>query len=304
MNNLKKSLADGSLLFVALIWGSTFVVVQNAIQFIPPHLFNGLRFLIAAFVLSIFTFKLPKSLYSKELFKSGIFLGFFLFIGYAFQTVGLMYTTSSKAGFITGLSVMIVPLLAVFILKEKPNMIVFIAAMVGTLGLYFLTIAGISKINFGDFLVFICALGFALHIVYTGKFANKFHALPLTIIQLLTVSCLSFLHSLLFDKSGITTAYLVNMDVIIALVVTSILATALAFFIQTKFQQVTTAARVALIFAMEPVFAALTAFFVINERLSGYGLIGCLLIFIAMILTEVPLNLKLSKPNMKQKHGM
>jgi drug/metabolite transporter (DMT)-like permease len=106
----------------------------------------------------------------------------------------------------------------------------------------------------------------------------------------------------MFEKTSFTYDALLNRDVIIALVITSIFATAIAFLFQTKFQQFTTAARVALIFAMEPVFAALTAFIVINERLSGNGLIGCLLIFIAMILTELP-DIKQIK-EIKQKHGM
>jgi drug/metabolite transporter (DMT)-like permease len=301
---MKRTLvADASLLFVAFIWGATFVIVQNAIEFIPPNLFNGIRFLIAAALLSLFLFNVPKGWLSKELLKSGVFLGLFLFIGYSFQTVGLMYTTSSKAGFITGLSVMVVPLLSVFILKEKPSFVVFIAAGVGTIGLYFLTFAGLSQMNIGDVLVLICAIGFALHIVYTGKFSNKHQALPLTIIQLLTVSILSFISAGLFERSSTLSSTFFNQDVLIALAVTSILATALAFLLQTKFQQITTAARVALIFAMEPVFAALTAFLLISERLTTNGLIGCFLIFLAMIVSELP-NMKIFKTSIKQETSL
>lgn len=285
---MKKLFADGSLLLVAFIWGATFVVVQNAIQFLPPHLFNGIRFLLAAIILSLFVQRKGKQMISMKIIKGGTFLGFFLFIGYAFQTVGLIYTTSSKAGFITGLSVMIVPILAIFFLKEKPKLIVFISAGIGTVGLYFLTLAGISKISFGDFLVFICAIGFAFHIVFTSKYSEQHPALPLTIIQLVTVSLLSFLSSYLFENQAVSLEQILHKDVIFALLITSIFATAIAFYIQTKFQQFTSAARVAIIFAMEPVFAALTAFMVINERLTIYGLIGCFFIFTAMITTEIP----------------
>ncbi|WP_345740821.1 DMT family transporter [Metabacillus endolithicus] len=157
--------------------------------------------------------------------------------------------------------------------------------------------------NIGDGLVLICAIGFALHIVYTGKFSNKHKALPLTIIQLLTVSLLSFISAGLFERSSIVSTALLNMDVLIALAVTSILATALAFLLQTKFQQITTAARVALIFAMEPVFAALTAFLLINERLTTNGLIGCFLIFLAMIVSELP-NMKILKTSINQETSL
>lgn len=300
---MKKMFADGSLLFVAFIWGATFVVVQNAIQFLPPNLFNGIRFLLAAIILSLFVLKSGRSFFSTELIKAGIFLGFFLFIGYSFQTVGLIYTTSSKAGFITGLSVMIVPILAIFFLKEQAKLIVFIGASIGTVGLYFLTLAGLSQINFGDLLVFICAIGFAFHIVFTSKFTEQHPALPLTIIQLFTVSFLSFLSSFLIEKPTISINQILHQDVIIALFITSIFATALAFYIQTKFQQFTSAARVAIIFAMEPVFAALTAYFVLEERLSIYGFIGCCFIFMAMIMTELPKVFPF-KQNIKQTHSM
>ncbi|HZH61069.1 MAG TPA: DMT family transporter [Metabacillus sp.] len=300
---MKKMFADGSLLFVAFIWGATFVVVQNAIQFLPPNLFNGIRFLLAAIILSMFVFKSGRSFFSIELIKAGTFLGFFLFIGYSFQTVGLIYTTSSKAGFITGLSVMIVPILAIFFLKEQAKPIVFIGASIGTVGLYFLTLAGISQINFGDLLVFICAIGFAFHIVFTSKFTEQHPALPLTIIQLFTVSLLSFLSSFLIEKPTISINQILHQDVIIALSITSIFATALAFYIQTKFQQFTSAARVAIIFAMEPVFAALTAYFVLEERLSIYGFIGCCFIFMAMIMTELPKFFPF-KHGIKQTHSM
>lgn len=285
----KTYLADGSLLFVAFIWGSTFVIVQKAIQFLPPHLFNATRFLIAALLLLLFIRKKSgKNILSLDLFLSGSFLGFFLFLGYAFQTTGLLYTTSSKAGFITGLSVMIVPLLSIWLLKDKPRPVIFLAAFIGIIGLYYLTIGDISSMNIGDLLVFFCAVAFALHITLTSKFAKKFNALPLTIVQLGSVSLFSFLSFYFFERHSFTPSSFMNRDVIITLAITSILATSAAFFIQTKYQQFTTAARVAMIFAMEPVFAAITAYVVIDELLSSNGIIGCLLIFLAMIVTEIP----------------
>ncbi|TXC93221.1 DMT family transporter [Metabacillus litoralis] len=287
---MNKLVADSSLLFVAFIWGATFVIVQKAIEFLPPHLFNGTRFLLATLLLLLFVRKRFYLRITKELLISGVFLGFILFLGYAFQTVGLLYTTSSKAGFITGLSVMIVPLLSLWILKEKLRSIVIFSSIVGTLGLYFLTLSDISTVNVGDLLVLFCALAFALHIVFTSKYTKKHDALLLTIIQLFTVSLFSFFSSSIFEShSAISMEDFLHIDVIVALVITSIFATALAFLIQTKYQQITSAAKVALIFAMEPVFAAVTAFVVIQEVLSPNGILGCTLIFLAMILTEFPI---------------
>ncbi|WP_226666777.1 DMT family transporter [Metabacillus litoralis] len=287
--NVNKLIADGSLLFVAFIWGATFVIVQKAIEFLPPHLFNGTRFLLATLLLLLFVKKKFLIHVKKDLILSGCFLGFFLFLGYAFQTVGLLYTTSSKAGFVTGLSVMIVPLLSIWILKEQPRMIVIVSAIIGTSGLYFLTLSDISQINFGDLLVFFCAIAFALHIIFTSKYTKKHDALVLTIIQLFTVSIFSFISSFIFERqAAYSMENFLQPDVLLGLLITSIFATALAFLIQTKYQQVTSAARVALIFAMEPVFAAVTAFIVLQEKLSANGLVGCTFIFLAMILSELP----------------
>ncbi|WP_273126062.1 DMT family transporter [Bacillus weihaiensis] len=301
---MKRLFADGSLLFVAFIWGATFVVVQQAIAFVPPLLFNSIRFLLA--ILLLLPFVKRSSLHTKPsntLLFSGILLGFFLFIGYAFQTVGLLFTTSSKAGFITGLSVIIVPLLSIFILKDKPRSIVFLSAIIGAIGLYLLSVSDLNGLNFGDLLVLICAIGFALHIIYTGKYAKNFNPLFLTITQLLTVSILSLISSLIIeDYSQITYHDFIQHDVILALLITSFLATAVAFFIQTKYQRVTSAARVALIFAMEPVFAAITAYLILGEKLTEKGIIGCLFIFTAMLVAELPgIPFKKSKRSLYEK---
>ncbi|MDQ0228830.1 DMT family transporter [Metabacillus malikii] len=288
----KTVIADISLLFVAFVWGVTFVIVQNAIQFIPPHLFNGIRFLIATLCLITFL-RRDNRIFTKRLIVSGVFLGFFLFLGYAFQTVGLLYTTSSKAGFITGLSVMAVPLLAMVILKERPRPIIFLSCLLGTTGLYLLTLGDMSNMNIGDLFVLLCAVAFALQIIFTDLFSKHFQALPLTIIQLFTVSILSFASSWLFEEiEAINYLIILNPNILFAFMITSIFATAAAFYIQTTYQRYTSATKVALIFTMEPVFAAITAYLFNEERLVFSGVIGCLFIFIAMIITELPIRRK------------
>ncbi|MGG4491873.1 DMT family transporter [Metabacillus idriensis] len=284
----KSSAADLSLLLVALIWGSTFVIVQKAIQFMPPHFFNGVRFLAAAGILTMISLRMTRFRLSKETLFAGISLGIFLFLGYAFQTVGLLYTTSSKAGFITGLSVMIVPLLSSFLLRERARKTVYFAAALGTAGLYLLTLSDFSSFNIGDLLVFFCAGAFAFHIIFTGKFSGSHDAWMLTIAQLVTVSFLSFLSSGIFEASNVKKNFssMFTFEVLFALIITALFATAFAFFVQTKLQQYTTASRVAIIYSSEPVFAALTAFLFIGERLTVYGMTGCLLILAAMLTAE------------------
>lgn len=286
---LKKSvIADLSLLLVAFIWGSTFVIVQKAIHIMPPHFFNGIRFLAAAIILSVICLTVNRSRPSKETLLAGMALGSFLFLGYGFQTVGLLYTTSTKAGFITGLSVIIVPLLSIWLLSERARKTVYFASALGTIGLYLLTLSDFSTMNIGDLLVLFCAIAFALHIIFTAKYSGNHDAWMLTIIQLTTVSLLSFIASAMFESQTVKENFrsMFTFDVLFALVITAVFATAFAFFVQTKLQQYTTAARVALIYATEPVFAALTAFLYIGDRLSSFGLIGCFLILAAMAAAE------------------
>jgi drug/metabolite transporter (DMT)-like permease len=285
--------ADFNLLLVALVWGTTFVIVQKAIAFLEPYSFNTVRFFIAAILLLFIIYFFKRSSFrefkNKNLLKSGTLLGFWLFLGYGFQTVGLLYTTSSKAGFITGLSVVLVPLFSYVLLKQKLNWQIGISSLLAVAGLYLLTIHNSFSLNIGDGYVLLCAVSFALHIVFTGKFAKSYDALCLTVLQLFTVSFFSFITAFFTEQwqEIFAANMLLKSEVITALIITSLFATALAFFAQTYFQSFTTPARVALIFAMEPVFAAITAFIVLNERLGSKALIGCILILFGMILSEL-----------------
>jgi drug/metabolite transporter (DMT)-like permease len=290
----KSTFADLSLLFVAFIWGTTFVLVQNAISTMEPFAFNGFRFFIAFVILftSLLLFQKHQfQLLSKKLILSGFLLGFWLFLGYATQTLGLLYTTSSKAGFITGLSVVLVPLFSFLLLKQKPSFPAVIGVSIATVGLFLLTMTDIAALNIGDFFVLICAFGFAMHIIFTGKFSEQFPTLLLTTIQIFTVSVLSIVSSFIFeDLNGmIKISIISSQSVIVALFVTSVFATALAFFAQTSFQKYTTPTRVALIFAMEPVFAAVAGYYWASERLSISAIMGCLFIFLGMVFAELPI---------------
>lgn len=291
----KPIFADISLLFVTFVWGITFVLVQNAIGLLEPFSFNGVRFLAAALLLLLWLVIFERkqlAFLNAKIIASGFFIGFWLFLGYATQTVGLLYTTTSKAGFITGLSVVFVPLFSMFLLKQFPSRNAVVGVSIATIGLFLLTMTDVSSLNIGDGLVFICAISFALHIIFTGKFSSKFPTLLLTVIQLSTVAILSTLSALFFEdwRKSFNVDILLSQDVIIALVITSVFATALAFLIQTNFQKYTTATRVALIFAMEPVFAAIAGYYWAAERLSYSALFGCLLIFAGMIFAELPAN--------------
>ncbi|AGX05205.1 hypothetical protein B14911_06863 [Bacillus sp. NRRL B-14911] len=288
-----RSLADICLLLVALVWGATFVLVQNAISFLEPFTFNAVRFFIAGMLLAMWLFIFKREQLARlnwKLVSSGIFIGLWLFAGYAFQTAGLLYTTSSKAGFITGLSVVMVPLLAFALLKIKPGANSVIGVAAAAAGLYLLAMTDASSLNKGDMLTFVCAAGFALHIIFTGKFSKHHPALLLTVVQILTVSGLASVSALLFEdwQSALNPDIILEGNVVTALLVTSIFATALAFLAQTAFQKFTTPTRVALIFAMEPVFAAAAGYLWAGDRLTISALAGCGLIFAGMVYAELP----------------
>lgn len=277
----KSHWADLSLLLVTFVWGSTFVIVKWAIEDLPPFPFLAVRFGIA--FVSLLPFLLFQRVHiNKASVLQGAATGIFLFSGYAWQTIGLQYTTSSNAGFITGLNVVIVPALVAFTTRKLPSRSLLLGVLCALAGLAFLSLGNGFQLNNGDLMILICAISFALQIFFVGRYAPQTNATVLASVQILTVSLLSGLASLLFPQPEIyfsSTAWY-------ALLVTAIPATSLAFFVQSKMQQFTTPTHTALIFSMEPVFAALSAFILAGELLTPKGYFGAGLVLIGMLIAE------------------
>lgn len=288
-------LADLGLLFVAFMWGCTFLIVQHAVRVLPPLAFNGIRFLGAALLLAMIIavfYRHEWKPLSWSMAGHAALLGLFLFLGYSFQTVGLLYTSTSNAGFITGLSVVIVPFLSFWLLKHRISRFTWISALLAAVGLYLLAFAGTRglALNRGDALVFLCAIAFGLHVAYTGVFAPRYPALPLASLQMAVVGILSAAGSLLFERSASwseTAGQLMQPEVWLALLVSIGPTSAFAFWIQTVSQKFTSPSRVAVIFAMEPVFAAATGVLFGGERLGLAAGLGCLCILGGMLLAEL-----------------
>ncbi|MBB2481562.1 DMT family transporter [Bacillus sp. APMAM] len=304
----KKFLAESGLLLVAFIWGSTFVVVQNAIEFLPPLTFNAVRFFIAG-VIIFFIYLIQEKGKIKATGKQlvpGVLLGLCLFIGYSFQTIGLLYTTPSKAGFITGLSVVVVPLLSFIFYKNRPAPKAIIGSIGAVIGLYFLVAKNSTGLSIGDGFVLICAFGFAFHIILTDRVTKKVPILFLTTVQIFTVSLLCAVSAIIFENWQVVfeTSHILSKTTILAMIITSLLGTAFAFFIQTTAQRFTSPTKVGIILTMEPVFAAITSFILTNERLSLFGTVGCLLIFIGMIISELPIEKTLAISFLKNKKSL
>ena len=273
--------ADFSLLLVTLVWGSTFVIVKWAVADLPPFPFLAIRFGLA-FVSLIPFIWFQKAHISKATLLKGVALGVFLFSGYAWQTVGLQYTTASNAGFITGLSVVFVPALVTLTTRKFPRPSLLIGILCALVGLAFLSLGDRLQFNKGDLMVLVCALSFALHIFLVGRFAPQTNATVLAGVQILTVSVLSSIFSILVPQPSIH----FSTNVWLALLVTAVPATSLAFFVQTKMQQFTTPTHTALIFSMEPVFSAISAFFFAGEILTPKGLLGAGLVLGGMLIAE------------------
>jgi drug/metabolite transporter (DMT)-like permease len=275
--------AEIYLLGIVVIWGSTFAIIKGILDQIMPFTFLAYRFFWAAFILGLIFWKRLKNI-DKMILKKGSLIGIFLFLGYTFQTVGLKYTTATKAGFITGLSVVLVPIISHFFIREKISKNSVIGVILAVIGLWFLNYNSSFIFNFGDFLVLLCAVSFAMHIISVGLYARKVDYVLLVIVQLTTVFVLSFLMALFFERPGIHLYY--PSGVWWSIILTGIFATALAFYMQNKFQRYSTATKTAITFSGEPIFGAIFAYLLLGEKVGLIAWIGGLLIIFGMIISQ------------------
>jgi len=275
--------AEIYLLGIVIIWGSTFALIKGVIDSIPPYTYLTYRFLLAALILVVIFWKRLKKL-NIMILKKGSLIGIFLFLGYTLQTIGLKYTTATKAGFITGFSVVLVPIISFLLLKEKVSRDSVIGVALATLGLWFLNYNSRFSFNLGDFLVLLCAFSFALHIISVGLFSKKLDYVLLAITQITVVFVLSLFMALIFERPAIHLSY--SSDIWWSIVITGIFATALAFYMQNRFQRHSTATKTAIIFSGEPLFAAIFAYILIGEKVGLIAWAGGLLIIFGMIVSQ------------------
>jgi drug/metabolite transporter (DMT)-like permease len=280
-----------------VIWGATFAIIKNALTDVSPMVFISMRFTLAVLIILPFIPRVFKGI-SKPALKGGLILGVLYFIGFTIQTVGLNYTTATKSGFITGTFVVLTPLFQVFIERKAPAKGTLIGVVLVFIGLVLLSSTGNSFVgiftelgnnfNVGDFLTFICAIFFALYIVYLDIVSKKFDYMPLVFIQILLTVVGGFLSIGFFSYTGIEEIrFAINDQIIFAIAYTAILATVVTTILQTRFQKSVTPAKAAVIFSLEPIFAAIIAFIALNERISNFGFIGCIFIFGGLLATEL-----------------
>ena len=276
----QRTKAELLLVVTTFIWGSSFVIVKGALADASPFPYLAVRFILAG--LLMFGVMARERLPRETLLPS-LLLGILLFTGFAFQTLGLVSTTPSKSAFITGFSVILVPLISLFHgYRMRPANAA--GAGLGLLGLYFLVMpSGIGAVNRGDLLTLFGAMAFAVHIVLVGTYTRRFSFLHLAPAQILVVAILG---SVAVPFSRPCTLHW-TARLVFAIAVTAVFATAFCFGTQVWAQQYTPPAHTALIFALEPVFAALTSRVVTKEHLGGKVLVGSALILAGMVISEV-----------------
>jgi len=270
------------LIFTTVLWGSTFIITKNIIKELPPFFYLGIRFFLALLIFLPFLYRVKK--FNKKVLLAGILAGSIYYFSIAIQTIGLETTTAGKGGFITGLNTVIVPFIAWLIFKKPIHKRIWIAVVLSIIGLALLLLEGESGIIVGDIFILFCAFGFAFYIIYVDRDVNKVDLYLYLIIQLFIITVLSFITSIVFGERYDLAS--MNSSFWIIFIYMGMVASGLTFLFQNWGQKIVGPAQTALIFTLEPVFAVLFASLLLgHEALSFQGIIGCGIIFIAILFT-------------------
>ncbi len=219
--------------------------------------------------------------------KKGIVLGSFLFLGFAFQTLGLEYTTASKSAFITGTALIIIPFAQFLILKTKPKIENIVGAIVVLAGLYILSEAYLILPNKGDILTLLCAASFAIHIVLLNKYTTQDNFNYLAFGQFLTMTVLSFLFMIVLEIYFFDELFIeFNYTLLLTIIYASVFSTLISIVLVTKYQQQTTPLRAGIIYNMESIFAVFFAFIILNEILNFSQITGALIMIAGLLISE------------------
>jgi len=267
---------------MTIVWGGSFAIVKIGMMDVSPILLIAVRFVIATIFVLVF--------FSRKLFPiplpaivKGSILGFFLFLGFVAQNIGLTITTASKSAFITSMMVIFVPLLQFIIEKKAPKIGNILGVLIVVAGLWFLTSPTGSEFNMGDALTLVCAVVFALYIVYLDVISHDMTALQLTFMQFVSTAIYSVLASLLFEE----TFFRFSTHSMFSIAYLTAFATILTISLQTRFQKETTPTRAVIIFSIEPVFASIIAWWLLSEHLGDLGILGAALIIAGVLVSEL-----------------
>lgn len=273
--------SDLALLGITVIWGASFTLMKEGIKDIPPYTFLALRYLIGCIVLSLFFYKRILKINLASL-KYGIIIGMALAAGGIFQILGLKYTTASNSGFITGLSVVFVPILIALIYKKLPKKKAIIGIILSILGLGFLTLNERFKVNRGDLLTLGCSLFYAFQILLIDKYAPRFDSIVLTVVEMGIVALVTFILGFFIEGLRVN----ITPGAAFSILFTGILCSALAYWVQMEVQKYTTPTHAAIIFLGEPVFTAIIAAIFLKELITFKMIVGSFFILSGMVISE------------------
>ena len=271
-----------ALVGVAAIWGATFVTVKNAVEHVPVFEFLALRYALAGLVLTV-AFRRQLVGLGRGGWRAGLLAGAFLFAGYTAQTIGLQYTRASNAGFVTGLFVVIAPILSTLLLRRPPSTGSIIGIVLATIGLALLSFTHGFHVRYGDAIVLLAAVSFACHIVVLGRYSPEYSPGALTVVQMWVAATAAGVLTLTVEHPVAPT----NPDVVWGVIITGLFAGALGFFIQTLAQRYVSPTRTALILVSEPAFAGLFGIVLLDESLHLRGWLGAGLILAGMLVAEL-----------------
>lgn len=296
----KKMQSNILLLFTALIWGSSFVAQKSGMDYIEPFTFNGIRMVIGGLVLIPFILLMDrkkardgaaepmsdeeKAKARKKIIAGGICCGLAIFVASSLQQFGVSYTTAGKAGFITTLYVVIVPIISV-LLRKRVRPIMWLCVVLGAVGLYLLCMTDDSfKLAFGDMLVLLCAVAFAVHIMVVDHFAAKLDGTKLSCIQFLTSGILGLVGMAIFESPDINAI----LDCWLPILYAGVLSCGLGYTFQVIAQKYAEPTVASLLMSLESVFAVISGAILLHETMSMRELMGCAVIFAAVIISQLP----------------
>jgi drug/metabolite transporter (DMT)-like permease len=278
-----RALAYSLLLLSAVIWGFAFLFQRTAMTQMPPLTFNGLRFFIAGIILSVVANFLAKDFQDLKTVKTSLLLGALLFLGSASQQLGITTTSAGKSAFLTGLYIIIVPIIVHFLDRGTVSIMNWLGALLAVVGLYLLALNEQLTILSGDLWLISCAIIFAFHVVYTEHAVRSHTAISLGAMQCLTCGTFSLLLGYIIETPAIEAIHKIWIE----LFYTAVLSAAIAYTLQLYAQRGVAASNAALILSLEAVFAAVGGYIFLEERFTIRQLAGCILMFVAIIISQI-----------------
>lgn len=284
---MKKWLAIGALILVTVIWGGGFVASDIALESMKPFQIMMVRFLLASVLMGVISRGQQKS--EEKLkdhagaIKAGILMGVTLFMGFAFQIIGLQYTTPSKNAFLTALNVVIVPFIAFVILKKKIGAKGIIGAVMSVFGVALLSLNGNFTVSLGDGLTLFCAVGFAFQIFFTSEFVKKYPASVLNTVQMFTAFVLSAISLMIFGEND----FQVTTQGWLSALYLGVVSTTICYLLQTACQKYIDETKAAIILPMESVFGTIFSILILHEVVTVRMVIGCAVILAAVIISNM-----------------